>query len=97
MKVNRIAGEECQNVVRGARRVKDCRLKAGHDREPSRHVPVPQRQLTCFKSFGNAELDRIKVSYEIAKERNLRREDNLVTKPDHHSQKDGDGNNVFVQ
>src|SRR5581483_11885468 len=69
-------GKESKEVKSKAGRIENRRLKLGNDRKPARHVAVPKRQLVGSERLGDAELDRVEVSRQVAKEGELSGENN---------------------
>src|SRR5581483_2362426 len=89
-------GKESKEVKSKAGRIENRRLKLGNDRKPARHVAVPKRQLVGSERLGDAELDRVEVSRQVAKEGELSGENNFVAKPEQHDQQHDERQPIFV-
>ena len=74
--------EKRQNEENEMGRVKGGRLEVRQQRKPHGHVAIPKRQVSGSVAFKQAMPHRIEVGTEIAEERYLWAEKNVLAEPE---------------
>jgi hypothetical protein len=86
--------EKRQNEENEMGRIKGRRLEVRQQRKPHSHVAIPKRQVSGSVAFKQAMPHRIEVGAEIAEERDLRAENNVLAKPEKQQEDDHQSESV---